>query len=1107
MDLFYYDNEEFHFHRGSLLLRGNNGTGKSKVLALMLPFLLDGELTPYRVEPDGDKGKKMEWNLLLGGKHPHPERLGYTWLEFGRRDTDGTEHYLTLGCGLKAATGRGITRHWFFVTSQRVGTELALLTPSGTALTRERLREAVGQHGLLYDRAGDYRRAIDEAMFGLGPRYESLVDLLIRLRQPQLTKRPDEQKLSQALTEALPPLDESLIAQVAEAFRSLDEERETLADLSDAKRSADDFLTAYRRYAQIAAKRAAASPRQLHSRYEQIGRDLGDAERQFTQADQAMQTAADLRTRLGAEYEELTAQKNALVSSPEARAADNLRRLAELATGLTELAQSHGTTLQMLTSRAAELERRLVSARTELEATTGGETKAHENAKAAAHAARVSSGHAERVVPALASAHPPFTSAAEAAQQLADRRASSLRQIKLLLEVQATAARLVQAARAAADRLASELATATEHITLAQEKADAQGTSLLAEMQTHLTTTVELRVADLDQVLAALEGWVETLDGDNPAERAITEAVTAATTDFARSDAALEVQERAATARIAELDSERQRLAEGGHEPPPQPHTRDVTARQARPGAPLWRVVDFAETVSDADRAGLEAALEAAGILDAWLSPDGELRDRITDDVILRPTPTTQPHLGAALRPVVGPADAAVVTEEAVSRALATVGLGVGQGTWVDTDGRFANGVLAGHWHKDTATHIGEGARERARRVRLRQLENERDELRAVLENLHEARADLAGRREVLLTEHRAVPSDRALREAYTLVGAAQQARRDLDRSLGEAQAHQRAAETALTERQAAVREYASDTGLPTDPEELDSVRAGLEDYRVALAALWPAAKARFDAVKAHRDADRDRTEAYEQIEPVAEAHAEADLKATEARQEHAALQATVGDSIAELETKLATVEVQMRGCAQARRTAETDERNAAEQRGTANGVRQTLTTDLDTVAEQRDSAINGFRSFTGTGLLALACPEVNAPDAAQPWTVTSAIQVARAVDRTLAEIDEAGPRWERSQQAITTGFKTLADSLSRYGHNAMMTLRENTMIVDVTFQGRTQPVMQLAASLVDEIAERQRLLSAREREVLETHLVNEVAGALQELVTTAESR
>jgi hypothetical protein len=224
VDMFYYDQEEFWFHDGRLLLRGNNGTGKSKVLALTLPFLLDGDLAPHRVEPDGDRQKRMEWNLLLGGKHPSPERLGYTWLEFGRRGADGTEQFCTIGCGLKAVAGRGIARHWFFVTSQRPGGELRLLPDSRVPLTREKLREEIGQHGFVYDRAADYRRAVDEHLFGLGPhRYEALVNLLIQLRQPQLSKKPDEKLLSRALTEALPPLSPGLVTTVAEAFRGLDE--------------------------------------------------------------------------------------------------------------------------------------------------------------------------------------------------------------------------------------------------------------------------------------------------------------------------------------------------------------------------------------------------------------------------------------------------------------------------------------------------------------------------------------------------------------------------------------------------------------------------------------------------------------------------------------------------------------------------------------------------------------------------------------------------------------------------------------------------------------------------------------------------------------------
>ena len=330
IDMFYYDQEEFWFHDGRLLLRGNNGTGKSKVLALTLPFLLDGDLAPHRVEPDGDRQKRMEWNLLLGGKHPSPERLGYTWLEFGRRGADGTEEFWTIGCGLKAVAGRGIVRHWFFVTSQRPGGELRLLPDSRVPLTREKLREEIGARGFVYDRAADYRRAIDEHLFGLGAqRYEALVNLLIQLRQPQLSKKPDEKLLSRALTEALPPLSPGLVTTVADAFRGLDEERDALRSLAEAQEASTAFLGHYRRYAKVAAKRKAAAPRLTQSRYEQLGRDLAAAEEAFTAAQLQLDGAQRDLTELQEQRIELGARQKALETDPAMRDAERLEQLRE----------------------------------------------------------------------------------------------------------------------------------------------------------------------------------------------------------------------------------------------------------------------------------------------------------------------------------------------------------------------------------------------------------------------------------------------------------------------------------------------------------------------------------------------------------------------------------------------------------------------------------------------------------------------------------------------------------------------------------------------------------------------------------------------------------
>lgn len=61
--------------------------------------------------------------------------------------------------------------------------------------------------------------------------------------------------------------------------------------------------------------------------------------------------------------------------------------------------------------------------------------------------------------------------------------------------------------------------------------------------------------------------------------------------------------------------------------------------------------------------------------------------------------------------------------------------------------------------------------------------------------------------------------------------------------------------------------------------------------------------------------------------------------------------------------------------------------------------------------------------------------------------------------------------------------------------------------MVEVEFRGKSATVPELADALEEEVGDRERLLSEREREVLENHLVNEVASTLQELISAAEAQ
>ena len=68
LDFWYYDEEEFDFLDGRMLLRGANGSGKSVTMQSFIPLLLDGNMRPERLDPFGSRARKMENYLLEEGR-------------------------------------------------------------------------------------------------------------------------------------------------------------------------------------------------------------------------------------------------------------------------------------------------------------------------------------------------------------------------------------------------------------------------------------------------------------------------------------------------------------------------------------------------------------------------------------------------------------------------------------------------------------------------------------------------------------------------------------------------------------------------------------------------------------------------------------------------------------------------------------------------------------------------------------------------------------------------------------------------------------------------------------------------------------------------------
>ena len=326
-----YDNQEFWFAGGRLLLRGQNTAGKSKALELLFPFVIDGDMRSERLDPFGSKSKTMYWNLIEFADRA--TAIGYCWAEFGRRDDDGAEQYVTLIVGMRAvrSAGRKVDS-WFAVTPARVGVDLDL-APDGYPLSADRLKEALPEPSRFSTTARDHRLAVDQALFGLGSeRYDALVHLLLQLRRPKLSEKLDMARLSLHLTDALPPLDRQRMEALARAFARLDDDTAEIEALEASLHEVESFLDVYRAHAQVQTRQRADEVRSANSRFDKVT----ETERRQREARDA---ADDELVRVEARREGLS------------------RRIAEIDGALGGLDLSKVQALREVEERAADAER------------------------------------------------------------------------------------------------------------------------------------------------------------------------------------------------------------------------------------------------------------------------------------------------------------------------------------------------------------------------------------------------------------------------------------------------------------------------------------------------------------------------------------------------------------------------------------------------------------------------------------------------------------------------------------------------------------------------------------------------------------------------------
>lgn len=255
-----YDEEDFEFADGKLLLRGQNGSGKSITTQSFIPFVLDGDRTPSRLDPFGSSDRRMEYYFL--GEEGRDEATGYLFLEFKKEESG---EYRTIGIGQRAKRGKTMD-FWGFIIldGRRIGEDLWLYKEVGTTkipYDKRELKAQLGEGNFFTDSQSEYKKNVNQYIFGFrkSDQYEQFIRLLVKVRAPKLSKEFKPTKVYEILNDSLQTLTDEDLRAMVDAMEKMDEIQDSLDMLNRAFADVKAIRKEYTRYNQyMLAKKAQA---------------------------------------------------------------------------------------------------------------------------------------------------------------------------------------------------------------------------------------------------------------------------------------------------------------------------------------------------------------------------------------------------------------------------------------------------------------------------------------------------------------------------------------------------------------------------------------------------------------------------------------------------------------------------------------------------------------------------------------------------------------------------------------------------------------------------------------------------------------------------------
>ena len=1151
LNVWQYDEQVFEFADGRLLLRGANGAGKSKTMEMLLPFVIDGD--KGRLTASGRHHTSLLWLMLDG--YDGVGRTGYLWVEFGRTLADGSTETVTCGVGLRATASSRAATAWFFTSPRRVGIDLILENETGplgqAALVAEVERDGLGQ---AFESPKRYREHVGQLLFGLPlDHYEALLRLVYWLRQPQVGEDIDPKRLAEQLVNALPVVAADTLRSAGDTFDELQAFGEEIDRRKRTAVALTDFVATYAAYARSVVADHGARALAASAQVRAAQRQLNATERELVAATAGLDTVSAARADADAAYEEARTRIHTLESSPEAKSREFLGQLA-LRVETLSAALTRATALSAEASaRASASANQADTGANDLMARA---TYLHDVTEQAA-AALLHCGAATSPAPsaALLVPRPAWVAPADPAESgellLAASRAHedwAGAGAPLVGEVAATV-QVVSTARVEAESARQRADEAQRRADNTERRADvaraAVATAATDSAATEATFVGALRAWEAAAGAISFTAPDLTAEGlsalaslaaaaAEPEQRHHNEALGTARAAIAAGEshlAQLRSQRRAIDAETdpapaAPLWHRDDRGASGGSGPAEASggdSTASGDARVPLRGAPLWRLVDFRATLTASQRAGLESALEGAGLLDAWVTPDGNLLAGPRDDLVL--TPFAGSHraataaslaqwLVAEANPTLGvPVDVI----EAVLRALPVSGA-ESDGTksdgtksdgdesdgdeadpgaaeiWVALDGRWRIGPAHGRSHKSVAQFIGATARASERARRLAALDAEiADQNRLVAQGRAAAGAAEAALRVITRWLADRPGHDQLLR-AWATEAAQVVALSAVEAELGADQDAARAARAEATARHTGVVALGRQHGLPITADGLLAWGERVRSADQALAAVIAQASDLVSAIARWGEvAERARSDGARLGERADEERA-AQQAWHEANTEHEELTRAQGADIAELDRRLGELRAQARAAQEAtqRQTAEAQTLTKA-----VGGLEQKVDGDRERLAlvlPLREVAFEALRGlFAVPGLI--GATDIGLDPAAPPSD--------REAIKELTERAQSGSH--ANANAVLLAVTQLQSGPAAITEPRVVESQGAYAAIGRDEGTGDLPLAELAGRLTTRVAADRELLTDRERTLFETHILGQLGDALRGVRRQAE--